>query len=97
MNIDIAGLSETNPPRKNHVLHENYKRTADKYGGIIKTHFSSADDSIDPIEPTTFQQSGGTATTAYGGWTTTLRKYIIKDLTGLAWQMERRHRRQQTR
>ena len=83
MNIDIVGLSETNSPWKNHLLHENYKRTANKYGGISKTNFSSADDSIDPIEPTTFQQSGGTATTAYGGWTTTIRKSIIKDPTGL--------------
>jgi hypothetical protein len=83
MNIDIVGLSETYSPWKNHLLHENYTLTANKYGGRSKTHFPSADDSIDPIKPTSFQQSGGTVTTAYGGWTTTLRKSIIKDPTGL--------------
>jgi hypothetical protein len=73
----------TKPTHHGRIICLTKTTRANKYGGISKTHFSSADESIDPIEPTTFQQSGGTATTAYGGWTTTLTKTIIKDPTGL--------------
>jgi hypothetical protein len=83
MNIDVAGLSETNSPWTNHHLTDGYTSAVNRYAGISKTHFSSASSKIDPITPTTYHQSGRTATTVYGGWTTKIKKSVINDPTGL--------------
>jgi hypothetical protein len=84
MNINIAGLSKTNSPWTNHHLTNGYTTSAvNKYAGLSKTHFSSASDKIDPIKSTTYHQSGSTASAVYGGWTTRIRKSVIKDPTGL--------------
>jgi len=84
MKADMVGLSETNSPWNNHLLTDGYRRAAaNRYAGISKTHFSSANDLIDPIDSSTLQQSGGTVSTVNGGWTTSVRKSIIKDPTGL--------------
>jgi hypothetical protein len=64
MNVDVAGLSKTNSLWTNHHLTDGYTSTINKYAGLVsKTHFSSARWKIDPIHPTTYQQSGGTAAT----------------------------------
>jgi hypothetical protein len=83
MKIDMVGLSKTNSPWNNHLLKDGYKRAVNRYVGVSHHTFSSASDAIDPIDPNTLQQSGGTVSTVNGGWMTRVRKAIIKDPTGL--------------
>jgi hypothetical protein len=84
LQIDIAGLSETNTAWKHPYLRHNFNTRARKAGnGLAKTSFGSPDSTIDNLPPTETFQAGGNMTTCLGTWTTTMLGNDIQDKSGL--------------
>ena len=73
LQIDIAGLAETNTAWKHQYLRQNFNSRARKAGdGLAKTSYGSPDSMIEDIPPNETFQAGGNLTTCIGIWTTTI-------------------------
>ena len=82
--IDMAGLSETNTAWQHQFLRYNFSNRARKAGdGLAKISYGSPSKDIDPITPDVTFQAGGSITICLGPWTTTLFGKDIQDKTGL--------------
>jgi len=83
LQVDIAGLAETNTPWQLHHIKTEFLQSAKKHYPISKTTFGSIDATIDPVLSTERFQSGGCLLMVQGKWTTTIQKDEITDPTGL--------------
>lgn len=73
LNIDVAGLSETNTAWQHSFLRHEFTNRARRAGeGMSKTSFGSPSVEVDPIPPTETFQAGGVLTTCIGQWTTSI-------------------------
>lgn len=71
LQIDIAGLTETNTAWQHQSLRYNYNSRARKAGnGLAKTSFGSPSATIEQLPPNETFQAGGSVTTCLGPWTT---------------------------
>lgn len=71
LQIDIAGLTETNTAWQHQSLRYNYNSRARKAGnGLAKTSFGSPSATIEQLPPNETFQAGGSVTTWLGPWTT---------------------------
>jgi hypothetical protein len=84
LEIDIAGLAETNTAWQHQSLRYNFNVRARKAGeGLAKTSFGSPTPEIETIPPNDTFQAGGSLTTCLGPWTTTIFGNEIQDQSGL--------------
>ena len=84
LQIDIAGLSETNTAWQHQHLRYSFSSRARKAGdGMAKTSFGSPAKTIEDIPPKETFQAGGSITTCLGSWTTTIFGDDIQDKSGL--------------
>jgi hypothetical protein len=84
LQVDFAGMSETNTAWQHQHLRHNFINRARKAGdGLAKTSFGSPSSTIDPIPPNESFQAGGTLTLCLGHWTTTVFGKDIQDPSGL--------------
>jgi hypothetical protein len=83
LQVDIAGLAETNTPWQLQHLRNDFLQRSRKFDKLSKTTFGLIDSSIDPVVDTEKYQAGGCLTMIKGLWTTTVQKDIISDPTGL--------------
>jgi hypothetical protein len=83
VNIDVVGLSKTNSPWNNQHVTDGFNSAIRKYSSLNKIHVSSPIDKIDPLDSSITSQTGGMASTVYGGWTTSVLKSERRDPTGL--------------
>jgi hypothetical protein len=84
LDIDIAGLAETNTAWQHQSLRYNFNARARKAGeGLAKTSFGSPKPEIENIPPNETFQAGGSLTTCLGPWTTTIYGNEIQDQSGL--------------
>jgi Reverse transcriptase (RNA-dependent DNA polymerase) len=82
--IDIAGLSETNTAWQHQHLRYNFSNRARKAGdGLAKISYGSPTKDIEAITPEKTFQAGGSITLCLGSWTTTIIGKDIQDPTGL--------------
>jgi hypothetical protein len=84
LQVDIAGLAETNTAWQHPFLCHEFTTRARKAGdGMSKTIFGSPSSTVDLIPPHETFQAGGTLTLCLGGWTTALYGPGTTDPTGL--------------
>jgi hypothetical protein len=84
LQIDIAGLSETNTAWQHQFLRHNFGARARKAGdGLAKISYGSPHRDIEVIPPEATFQAGGSMTLCLGPWTTTIFGKDIQDATGL--------------
>lgn len=84
LNIDVAGLSETNTAWQHPFLRADFTTRARKAGnGMSKTSFGSPDATVDRIPPQETFQAGGSLTVCFDKWTTGIYGPDIQDKTGL--------------
>ena len=82
--VDIAGLSETNTAWQHQFLRHNFSSRARKAGeGLAKISYGSPTKQIETIHPSDTFQAGGSITLCLGSWTTTIFGQDIQDKTGL--------------
>ena len=84
LQVDIAGLAETNTAWQHQFLRHDFTTKARRSGaGLSKTSFGSPSKLVDPIPPTETYQAGGSLTLCLGRWTTAILGSDIVDPTGL--------------
>lgn len=84
LQVDIAGMSETNTAWQHQYLRQTFITRARKAGdGLAKTSFGSPSTEIDYIPPNETFQAGGSLTLCLGQWTTTVFGKDIQDKSGL--------------
>ena len=81
--VDIAGLSETNTPWQSYHIKNTFLQRSKKHYRISKTTFGSIDITIDPVAANEKFQAGGCLLMVNGNWTTTIQRDSITDPTGL--------------
>ena len=84
LQVDIAGMSETNTAWQHQYLRQTFMSRARKAGdGLAKISFGSPSVDIDYIPPNETYQAGGSLTLCLGQWTTTVFGKDIQDKSGL--------------
>jgi hypothetical protein len=85
LQIDVAGLAETNTAWQHQILRQAFTSKARRVGkGMSKTSFGSPTTTIDcRIPPQETFQAGGSLTVCFGSWTTSIFGHDIQDPTGL--------------
>jgi hypothetical protein len=83
LQVDVAGLAETNSPWQLQHIKSEFLKRAKKYSTISKTVFGSVHPSIDPVSSTDKFQAGGCITMIQGNWTTAVQRDEINDPSGL--------------
>ena len=83
LQVDIAGLAETNTPWQHHYIKSEFISRVKKMYPLSKTVFGSPNTEIDPIPESESFQAGGNALIVQGQWTTATQRSIIQDPTGL--------------
>ena len=84
LQVDIAGLAETNTAWQHQFLRQEFTSQARRAGaGLSKTSFGSPSPSVDFIPSTETYQAGGSLTLCLGCWTTAILGSDIEDPTGL--------------
>jgi hypothetical protein len=84
LEIDVAGLAETNTAWQHKFLRYDFTTRARKAGnGMSKTSFRSPAATVDWIPPQETFQAGGSLTTCFDKWTTGLYGPDVQDETGL--------------
>jgi hypothetical protein len=81
--VDIAGLAETNSPWQLYHIRNEFLTRMKKHYQISKTVFGTIDPSTDSVHITDKFQAGGNLTIVQGQWTTTVDSLEITDPTGL--------------
>jgi hypothetical protein len=79
MQVDIAGLSETNTPWQLHHIRCEFLQRARKYSTITKTIFGSVDPDVDSALDKDQYQAGGCLMMIQGKWATTVNQQTISD------------------
>ena len=77
--VDIAGLAETNTPWQLQHIKTDFLQQSKKHFQISKTVFGAIGQSIDPLKTNENWQAGGCLTIVQGQWTTTIHREDICD------------------
>jgi hypothetical protein len=84
--VDIAGLSETNSAWQHQFLRHNFSSRARKAGdGLAKISYGSPTTEIEIIPPQETFQAGGSLTICLGPWTTAILGKDIRQ--NRSWKM----------
>jgi hypothetical protein len=83
LQVDIAGMAETNSPWQLPHVRSDFIQQTRKYDSISKTVFGIIDYRIDPVAAKEKYQAGGCLTLIKGPWTTTVQREEITDSSGL--------------